>query len=504
MLISKHNKKMNLLNKIYIFAKVIVFFTTFVFVSSCTGMLEPAPVTNLLDTDMFTTPDRILSQVNGLYASVKSGQFLGGRMQMYMDVRGEDFENVSQNGVTGLFAWAYAQAPSNAEVTNAWTAGYLTINRVNVFLKGLDDNPNVLSTTLTNQYRAEARFIRATSYFYLLQLYCRPFAISAGNTPGLPLRLTANTSNTNVNLARSTVAEIYTQILNDLNFAETNSILTYGNSLLNTTRSHRNTVIAMKVRVNLAMGNSANVITEAQKIVAQTAAPFSSTSGVTHSIIPNIVNVFSAPYTSAENIFSMPMSSADVPGTQNDLAGYYLPASSVLALNGRAEYPFDATGILANPAFSAANDARRNALTVVSGGRTWCAKYRVTPPPTDFVPVLRYSDVLLSYAEALVRQNNTVDATALALLNAVRVRSNATGAYTLASFADATALLNAILLERRIEFYGEGIRAIDITRQALPLPAKTGVTSVPTTAQNYIWPIPQSELDTNKLMTQNQ
>ncbi|TAE73036.1 MAG: RagB/SusD family nutrient uptake outer membrane protein [Bacteroidetes bacterium] len=494
---------MNLLNKIYIFTKVIIFLATFVSVSSCTGMLEPTPVTNLLDTDMFATPDRVLSQVNGLYSSLKSGQFLGGRMQMYMDVRGEEFENVSQNGVTGLFAWNYSQAPSNAEVTNAWTAGYLTINRVNLFLKGLDDNPNVVPVATANQYRAEARFIRATAYFYLSQLYCRPFSINMGNTPGLPLRLTANTTNTSVDLARSTVAEVYTQILNDLNFAEANAIATYGNALLNTTRSHRNTMISMKVRVNLVMGNWAAAITEAQKIVAQTASPFSSTSGVTHSIIANIVNVFSAPYTSAENIFSMPMSSADVPGTQNDLAGYYLPASSTLALNGRAEYPFDPLGILANPAFSAANDARRNALTVVSGGRTWCAKYRVTPPPTDFVPVIRYSEVILSYAEALVRQNNTIDPTALALLNAVRGRSNPTGVYTLASFANSTALLNAILLERRIELYGEGMRSIDITRQGLALPAKTGVTNVPTTAQNYIWPIPQSEMDTNKLMTQN-
>lgn len=494
---------MNLLNKIYIFTKVIIFFATFVSVSSCTGMLEPTPVTNLLDTDMFTTPDRVLSQVNGLYSSLKSGQFLGGRMQMYMDVRGEEFENVSQNGVTGLFAWSYSQAPSNAEVTNAWTAGYLTINRVNVFLKGLDDNPNVVPVATANQYRAEARFIRATAYFYLSQLYCRPFSISMGNTPGLPLRLTANTTNIGVSLPRSTVAQVYTQILDDLNFAETNATLTYGNALLNTTRAHRNTIISMKARVNLVMGNWAAVVTEAQKIVAQTATPFSSTSGVTHSIIPNIVNVFSAPYTTAENIFSMPMSSADVPGTQNDLAGYYLPASATLALNGRAEYPFDPLGILANSGFSAANDARRNALTVVSGGRTWCAKYRVTPPPIDFVPVIRYAEVILSYAEALVRQNNTVDPTALALLNAIRVRSNPTGGYTLASFATATELLNAILLERRIELYAEGMRAIDITRQGLPLPAKTGVTAVPTTAQNYIWPIPQSEMDTNKLMVQN-
>jgi hypothetical protein len=58
----------------------------------------------------------------------------------------------------------------------------------------------------------------------------------------------------------------------------------------------------------------------------------------------------------------------------------------------------------------------------------------------DFVPVIRYSEVLLNLAEAKARLAGTaVDASALALLNAVRSRS--TTAYAAADIATGTALV---------------------------------------------------------------
>ena len=197
------------------------------FLLSITGcntgeLLNPLPPTLLPEQDAFDTPARVILQVNGLYSSLKSGQFLGGRMQMYNEVRGEDFQNRLGNGVTGLFAWSYNQLATNAEPLNAWTNGYLTINRCNVFLKGLDDNPNVVDAANASQYRAEARFLRAVAYYFLINLYARPFALNNGSSPGLPLRLLPETAPANRNLARSTVAEVYAQIIQDLNFAETN------------------------------------------------------------------------------------------------------------------------------------------------------------------------------------------------------------------------------------------------------------------------------------------
>ena len=460
-------------------------------------ILEPVPLTALSDRSAFTTPDRIAAQLNGLYASVKSGQFLGGRMQVYMDVRGEDFQNRTGNGVTALFAWSYNQNSGNAEPLNAWSSGYLAINRINVFLKGLDDNPNVISTTLANQYRGEARFLRALSYYYLVNLYARPFPLNNGASPGLPLRLQAEVGPENSDLARSTVAQVYSQILEDLNFAEQNVLASHPSPLLNVTRAHRNAVIAIKIRVLMSMARYADAVTECRKLVPGTSAPFATTSGVQHRLAPTFASVFTPPYTTPESIFSFPMTLNDLPGVQNALGYYFgVPAPPQNAI---ADYNLDPAGILGNPAWTA-GDARR-AMTAVATGRTFITKFPLNPY-TDYVPIARYSEVLLNYAESLVRSTNTVSPLAIELLNAVRGRSAPDATYT--SFATPAEFLQALALEKRIEFLGEGLRSLDLHRLLLPLPAKTGVPgSVAPTDAHYIWPIPDAELAANKLMVQN-
>ena len=103
---------------------------------------------------------------------------------------------------------------------------------------------------------------------------------------------------------------------------------------------------------------------------------------------------------------------------------------------------------------------------------------------------------------ARVRSTNTVDPQALALLNAVRGRSNG-GTYAAADFASSGALADAILLERRIEFLGEGLRNTDLLRLLAPIPGKAAVGAVNPTDALYIWPIPNTELAANNLMTRN-
>jgi hypothetical protein len=476
-----------------------------ILLASCNRLLEPQPVTQLPAMDAFTSPDRILANLRGVYAGVKSGQFLGGRMLVYHDTRGEDLVNITNNGVTALFSFNHGQTAGNAEPLNCWNAGYTAINRCNVFLKGLDDNPNVISAELATQYRAEALFLRALTYYMMVNLYARPFAFNNGSSPGLPLRISAEIAPGGSDLPRSTVAQVYTQILADLNTAEQNLPLTYGTPLLRVTRAHRNAAIALKVRVYLTMQRWGDAITEAQKLVPQTSAPFAATTGVANALVANVATVYQAPYTTVESVFSFPMGDNDVPGVQNSLVSYYVPTG----LGGPiGDYAIRNTGvgILADPVWTA-NDARRTNFirTTGTGANTifWCVKFPTNPPAKDFVPIIRYAEVLLNYAEALVRQNNTIDATAINLLNAVRGRSAPTATYTASDFANPAALLTAIMKERRIELLCEGFRGIDETRLLQPLPAKGTLAAVPISAQNYIWPIPQSELDNNRLMTPN-
>jgi len=469
---------------------------------SCqTDLLDPQPTTIFSNLVVFDTPARISLQVNGLYAAVKNGNFYGGRYQVYGDVRADDFINRTSNSITAQLVWNHTLTEtSQNDVINTWEYAYNAINQINVFLDGMDANsakfvapvfPADYSTTTANQYKAEARFLRALSYYALLQLYAKPYADNSGNNPGLPLRLKAEASLPGNDLARSTVAEVYAQILDDLQYAEDNLPLTYPTATAPSTRAHRNTAIALKTRVYLSMGRYSDVITTADRIVSKT-APFTATTGVQHVLSPSVTNVFPS-QTTTESILSFPFTAQNTPGTQNQLGNYYLPNLPQSA-GGTGEFYLNANGILANPAW-AANDTRRVNWVTVYNGASYLKKYSSPTPFLDPAPVIRYAEVLLNLAEARSRVNGANDAQALALLNAVRTRSNGT-AYTQAT-------VDNILLERRIEFLGEGIRNFDIMRLNATIPGKGNISAVPPGTPRYIWPIPSTEIATNRLIVQN-
>ena len=183
----------------------------------------------------------------------------------------------------------------------------------------------------------------------------------------------------------------------------------------------------------------------------------------------------------------------DNPGTQNQL-GYYFSRST-----GNGEFSLNPSGIIANTGWTA-NDARRSFNAVVSTKPYLNLKYNAPSPYTDYAPVIRYAEVLLNLAEALARTNTAVSAKSVALLNAVRKRSDA--AVTLAPATQAD-LINAILTERRIEFLGEGLRNFDLMRLLQTIPAKGTIPAKASTEQGYIWPISSDELSLNRLMTDN-
>lgn len=455
--------------------------------------INPVPTTQISNLSSFSTPDRVLNQVRGLYANLRGGQFYGGRYIVYNDIRGEDFINELTNGVTGLEVWNHTVNNSSNPVKDLWAQAYYVINLTNVFLEGMTkEGTAVVGDALAKNYIAEARFVRALSYYSLLQLYARPYFDGNGAKPGLPLRLTGATGAGDYNLARSSTADVYTQILADLNYAESNLPLSYSTAAINTERAHRNTAIAIKTRVYLSMQKYAEVITEANKIVSGTTS-FSATSGVAHSLQADIANVFKTPYTTTESIFSLPFNANETPGTQNQL-GYYFAKST-----GNGEYSLNPSGIIADANWKT-TDRRRSFIATVSGKPYLNTKYAVGTPFTDWVPVIRYSEVLLNLAEARARTATGVDAQAVALLNAVRGRSDATTVFAPATQAELIAL---ILNERRIEFLGEGLRSPDLLRLGLTIPAKSNVVAIAPSAQAYVWPISANELLLNNKMTDN-
>lgn len=455
-------------------------------------LLDKQPVTTISNESAYSTPAKVLAQVNGLYGTFSRESFYGGRFIVFNEQRGNEFSQNDGNNSTGANVWNQTISSSGDFVNAVWSAAYSTINSANLLIDNLATS-TVVPDSLRKNYIAEAKFLRAFSYLSLVQTYAKPFAQSS-TSPALPLRLKPETSGSNNDFAFSTVAEVYAQIIKDLNEAETDLPISYSSSILTASRAHKATAIALKTRAYLAKADYANVVTEAAKLVPS-AAPFQYVSGsLTHKLEANVATVFSGSYLGNEALFSIPfVNPAEAPGLQSSLAANYL--SPVLYLS--------TTAIVADPVFASAAsaDARKNLITTNTAGQKLLKKFpKNAAPYTDYIPLIRYAEVLLNYAEAAAQTGNL--STATALLKAVRNRSDAVFTFT-AGIGTKDELVNTILNERRIELLGEGFRTPDLLRRVQPLPAKTGnagtAPEIAPTAGNYVWAIPSNELAYNAL-----
>lgn len=461
-------------------------------------LLDPVPQNSVSEVTAFDTPERFVSNLNGLYSRLKDGQFYGGRFVVYGDIRGEEFLNETGNGVTGLQTWNHTVSESSNEVNNLWNAAYATINSCNIYIEQANLNRAVVNNdALVDQYIAEAHFLRALCYHSLLQYYARPYADGNGSNLGVPLRLRAETGPDNNDLERATVEQVTNQILSDLQIAEDGLAETNGSAMLNVTRAHKNTAIALKTRVYLGMQRYSDVITEANKIVP-VSAPFVAPSGVPHTLQASIKAVFTTPYTTTESILSMPFTSNNLPGTQNGLGSYYNPGP-----RGIGDYSLNPAGIIGDTVNFEQTDARlTNFVFINTNSKPYLNKYPLGPEHLDYAPVLRYAEVMLNLAEAEARTSG-ISPRSVDLLNAIRGRSDASTQFVIGDFSTADDLINAILLERRMELLGEGFRAFDCMRLLQPIPGKANVAAVLPSVSEYIWQIPSGERNANKLIVQN-
>jgi hypothetical protein len=468
------------------------------FTAACNDdLLDTQPETSIPESLAFSTPEKILAQTNNLYKQLQNQSFYGGRFIVFNEQRADQFGQNDGNAATGSAVWNQNVASTNDFVNNVWSVGYTAINASNILISKMNET-TVISKELAKNYIAEAKFVRAFCYFSLVQTYAKPYNQDKSSL-GLPLRLTPITTSGNNDLARSSVEMVYSQILKDLDEAEIDLPVSYASPLLNTSRAKKVTAIALKTRVLLVQNNFDKVITEAKKIVSAT-PPFQYTEGtLTQKLEPNFTAIFGGSYTGTEAVFSIPFanSTTETPSAQFALAYNYLTQPIIFLA---------AAGIVSDPVFSAAADARSGLIGTNAANQKVLKKFSVTTAPfRDYVPVIRYAEILLNYAEAAANTNDLVQATAL--LKAVRNRSDPNYVFPANDIATKEALIATIQKERDIEFLGEGFRLMDLQRKVQTLPAKKGsIGTAPLvlpTSSNYIWPIPSGEISTNKLMVPN-
>ena len=500
--------------------------------SSCNeeNILNLEPYNQASENEAFSSKENILLSVNGMYQAAQVGQYnnatpsqsgrgypFGAAYFQQNDMRGEDMVNTAAfYAITYVGTWDPAGALNTVYY---WIDTYRLIARANLVIEGVTKaiNNGIITQAEGNDYIGQALFFRAFSHYELLNFFARPYKHTADASHlGVPYRTVASTSIAtaaeNEQLPRGTVAANYAQLLSDLNEAEN---LMYAKSQRASAKAAivyatKEAAIALKTRVYLSKGDFASVITEANKLDGKYSLAAD----------PNVP--FSNNYGNTESIFSLENSATNNPSVNGALASQY---------NGRSLIAI--SPIIWNKASWLATDKRRgaNLVRTTTTGAKFSTKYKDTSTLSDASPLLRYAEVLLNRAEAKARLG---DATYLADLNAVRNRSlenPTTQQYSL--FSNVSDAVNAVLLERRIEFLAEGLRWNTLHRlqndniapvDGIPAKYRNGqnptgsdynigteyviktsdVGAIPYSDYRFVWPIPTLETSANPVLASQQ
>ena len=455
-------------------------------VSSCDVLTQDPPTAFTVD-ETFSDPGRIEKSLFGVYDGLQDAEFLGGRALIYSDIRSDD---TNQNSTFFGNAPRYQQLSTDGIAQNAWAGGYRTIFTANSFIQNLAANQDKVSAEVAAQYTAEAKFVRALSLFTLVNLFAQPYNFTPdASHPGVVIQLTAPTSgaeafNESSLLARSSVKEVYDQVIKDLIEVTPALPATSDDPFARVARATKGAAQALLARVYLYKGDYANAAATSKLVIdsglyslnADPATPFTS-------------------YTTAESIFSVAMNLQDNPNTNNAIGQHYgIDARGDIGITGYTEIPVS---------IFPADDKRRSAelISIDSNGIPYTNKFTTV---ANWVPIVRYPEVLLTRAEALA-QTTGVTSEAVGLLNQVRDRSKgaSTASYTVDSFASKQDLIDAILVERRLELAFEGFRLYDLLRYKKGVPAHDGLPAIAYGDDKLIFPIPNRDVLLNTKLVQN-
>src|SRR5690606_8939180 len=186
------------------------------FTSSCS--LDRTPYDALPADDLDKIQGSVESITLGNYSRLKDWVNNWHRVVEYPG------DNVALSGTTTdnlFYSYNYQRLVTNARVNDFWEQSYKNIVGTNIVIEKLQEGESMEN----DQLIAENLYLRAMLYFYLTNVFGRPYAQGTENL-GVPIKLT---SDVNENPPRATVGEVYEQIEADLLKAE---------SLFNTTKAN--------------------------------------------------------------------------------------------------------------------------------------------------------------------------------------------------------------------------------------------------------------------------
>ena len=445
--------------------------------------LDLAPVSSINTSSYYRTESDILTALSGAYGSLQfSGQY--GQYYVMTEIPSDDTYPVLSGTVTDQDQFdKFYLITTNPYLLTAWSDGYRGIYRCNTVISRIAGI--TMDETLKSRIIGEAKFLRALMYFNLVRFF--------GDVPLVLTEITDPLQG--YDFGRTPVADVYAQIGKDLTDAATVLPVSYTGA--NVGRATTGAAKSLLGKVYLTQKNYTAAAAKLKEVIDQG----------TYALLPSYASLFTpANKNSRESIFEVQYKKGNILEGSN-YANNYAPTNS-----GNSVIAFGGSGNNIPTAdlekSYEANDPRKNislatGYTSTSGVRidAYYIKKYADPPVVvndseDNWYVLRYADVLLMYAEALNETGKTADA--LTYLNQIRRR------VSLADKAITTQadMRLALEQERRVELAFEGHRWFDLVRtdRAIPvLNAKAAALGIRTalTANNLIFPVPQSQIDIN-------
>jgi starch-binding outer membrane protein, SusD/RagB family len=452
----------------------------FVF-TSCRKDLEEHPKSLAVETFYNTAAD-VDAAVNAIYSPLRGTDIQGSylsELEPYVDY------SYGRGSFTVLNDFAGLDATHTTRTVQAWTSLYLCIRNANLVIKNAPNGSQISKADVT-KYVAEAKFLRAFSYFHLVRSWA-----------GVPIRTDANL--TEVNVKKSTPAEVYDLIVSDLKDAETNMPDVHPQA----GRPTRWAAKTLLSDVYLQLGMYTEAASKSQEVIQSNK----------YALVPvattdDFQKVFGAGLgVTKEEIFYIEFSHQS--GYANIWPMYLNhPGTKLLAQGGYYGFYADSTSVFFKNWSN--NDLRKGLWyywNIGMGTSTMLNKKFIDPLGTSGASNpstwYRYADLLLIYAEATSRANNGPTAAAIEALNQVHRRAygkNPTQPSSVdfkLSDYNADSYLDLVAQEYGYEFQYEGKRWLELKRTGKAQQIIMATKGKTIAQKCYLFPIPATEFSFN-------
>jgi len=504
----------------------IVFLGFVVSLFACTD-LEEEPIGLLAPEAFFKTNADVETAVLGAYGGITHEQIYGRKLVLSLLLRG-DMADIGNRGTPGRRQQVndFNMDSNNGMITAFWPRSYRVIGAINASIAGAEllrtDSPSDELDAL----EGEARFLRAFMYYHLVRIF--------GDIPYIDFFITDPAAVATI--SKTAEAEVYQNIITDLEFAKTNLPDTQEGGLRS--RPSKGTAAAYLASVHLTLGNNQQAYDEAKFVIDNKGAfdyalmadfaelydaASSTTGGLAEHVfmIDYLGGVFQSENNSDWMGPVMGISGASL-GDANGGWSVAVPTLQVFESWDERDYRRDVSMIdsafvdgelVGYDQFAPNFNSSRPHIGKFWGNCGPNAASQCQRSDINF-PAMRYAEVLLTAAEAADNLGGK-ETEAIGYIDELRARAR-NWAGTVTDFpapvdvaSEGGDLTEIIREERRLELAFEYKRWYDIKRWNIGDEVFKGVNSLEPhdnfdASRDYYFPLPQDELDRNvNLMPQN-